>query len=640
MAVPKTAARRIRRSGILMEFDIEENLKKLPKKPGVYLMHADDDEIIYVGKAINLFNRVHSYFRKNKKSPKIMKMVTRIAYFEFIVTDSEKEALVLESNLIKKHRPRYNTMLKDDKSYPYIKVTVNETYPRILFARRPQGDTGSEKKKGFRLFGPYPSSLGVRDTIELINKIYKLRTCSRVLPRDTDKERPCLNFHIHQCSGPCKSGCVSEEEYRSAVEGALDFLNGNYSPILSMRKENMEKASEEMRYEEAMEWRDLLNSVKTVSEKQKITLAGDQEDRDIIAMKAEEDEAVIQIFFIREGRLIGRDHHYMTGVKDSFASEILGSFVKQYYSGTPFIPKEIMLEEEIEDQEVIENWLSDKRGSKVSFVIPKKGMKNRLLLLAKKNAELVLDTDREKLRRNEELYQGAADELSLIIGIEKADRIESYDISNISGFESVGSMVVFEGGRAKNSDYRKFRIKTVQGPNDYASMEEVLNRRFRRFLEERDSGNNGDSFARLPDLILMDGGKGQVNIALKVLSELGLNIPVAGMVKDDHHRTRGIYFDNTELPIDSHSGSFRLVTRIQDETHRFAIDYHRSLHGKNQLHSILDDIKGVGDRRRKALLREFGSVENIRKASKEELSRVPEMNKSSAEAVFDFFHND
>ncbi|MCR4589343.1 MAG: excinuclease ABC subunit UvrC [Lachnospiraceae bacterium] len=622
-----------------MEFDVEDNLKKLPKKPGVYLMHADDDEIIYVGKAKNLFNRVHSYFRKNKKSPKIMKMVTHIAYFEYIITDSETEALVLESNLIKKHRPRYNTMLKDDKSYPYIKVTVNEAYPRILFARRPQGDTGLEKKSGFRLFGPYPSSLGVRDTIELINKIYRLRTCNRVLPRDIDKDRPCLNFHIKQCSGPCKSGCITEEEYKNAVDGALDFLNGNYSPILSMLKENMEKASGEMRYEDAKEWRDLLNSVKTVSEKQKITLAGEQEDRDIIAMKTEDDEAVIQIFFIRDGRLIGRDHYYMTGVSDTEDSETLESFVKQFYSGTPFIPKEIMLEKEIGDQEIIEEWLSGKRGSKVTVIIPKKGMKNRLLMLAKKNAELILNTDREKLRRNEERTKGAAKELADLIGIEKADRIESFDISNISGFESVGSMVVFEGGRAKNSDYRKFRIRSVQGPNDYASMEEVLSRRFERLVSEQGEEDREDSFVRFPDLILMDGGKGQVNIALNVLSRLHLDIPVAGMVKDDHHRTRGIYYDNVEMPVDSHSECFRLVTRIQDETHRFAIDYHRSLHGKNQLHSILDDIQGIGDKRRKALLREFGSVENIKNATEEELSEVPEMNKRSAEAVYAFFHN-
>ena len=624
-----------------MEFDIEENLKKLPKKPGVYIMHAGDDEIIYIGKAVNLFNRVHSYFRKNKKSPKIGKMVTHISYFEYIITDSEMEALVLESNLIKKHRPRYNTMLKDDKSYPYIKVTVSEKYPRILFTRRPQGDTGIEKRSGARLFGPFTSAWAVRDTIELINKIYRLRTCNRNLPRDVDKDRPCLNYHIKQCSGPCKSNCVTEEEYRDAVNGALDFLNGNYAPILDSLKERMNKASEEMRYEDAASIRDLINSVTSVAQKQKITIAGDEEDRDVVAVEAEDKEAVIQIFFVRNGRLVGRDHYYMSGVDDQTDSEIMGSFVKQFYSGTPFIPKEIMLEEEIDDRDIIEEWLSKKRGSKVSLLIPKRGMKERLLKLAKKNAELVLSTDREKLRKTEERTIGAAEELAGVIGIDRADRRESFDISNISGFESVGSMVVFEKGRAKNSDYRKFRIKTVKGPDDYASMEEVLTRRFERLAaaEEDREDREGDPFVRFPDLILMDGGKGQVNIALKVLERLKMDIPVAGMVKDDHHRTRGIYYNNEELPIDSHSECFRLVTRIQDETHRFAIEYHRSLHGKTQLHSILDDIQGIGDARRKGLLREFGSVERIREATEEELMAVPEMNKRSAEAVYTFFHS-
>ena len=619
-----------------MEFDIEENLSRLPKKPGVYLMHADDDEIIYVGKAKNLFNRVHSYFRSNKKSTKILKMVSRIAWFEYIVTDSEMEALVLESNLIKKHRPRYNTMLKDDKSYPYIRVTVNEDYPRILFTRRPKGDTRIEKKTGHRMFGPYTSSLAVRDTIELINRLFKLRTCNRKLPEDADKMRPCLNYHIHKCSAPCKSGCVTKEEYREAVDGAIDLLEGNITSVINMLQAKMEEASSELRYEDALNYRNLISSVKSISVKQKITLTGSEEDRDVVALVSEGEEAVVQIFFVREGRLNGRDHYYMSSVGGLSAGEVLESFVKQFYSGTPFIPREIMLEEDIEDKEVIEEWLSSRRGSKVSILIPKRGMKERLLRLAKKNAELILNTDREKLRKNEEKTRGAARELSEILGIESADRIESYDISNISGFESVGSMVVFEKGRAKNSDYRKFRIKTVQGPNDYASMEEVLSRRFERLLKGEEK--EGDSFIRIPDLILMDGGKGQVNIALKVLSRLKLDIPVAGMVKDDHHRTRGLYFNNTELPIDDHSESFHLITRVQDETHRFAIDYFRSLHNKTTLHSILDDIKGVGEKRRKALLREFGSLEKIREASEEELNKVPEMDQRSAAAVFEFFH--
>ena len=618
-----------------MEFDIEDNLKKLPKCPGVYIMHADDDEIIYVGKAVNLFNRVHSYFRKTNKSPKIEKMVTHISYFEYIVTDSETEALVLESNLIKKHRPRYNTMLKDDKSYPYIRVTVDEAYPRILFTRKPKGDTGNDKKKGQRLFGPYPSSYGVRETIELINKIFRLRTCNRTLPRDIDRDRPCLNYHIRQCSGPCVSGCVTENEYQEAVRGALDFLEGNYSPILDALKEKMEKASEELRYEDAITIRDLIASVKTVAEKQKITFASDEEDRDVIGMKAEGDEAVVQIFFVRGGRLVGRDHYYMSGVSGQEEEEVLQSFVKQFYSGTPFIPKEIMLEKDIEDREAIEAWLAVRRGSKVTLMVPRRGMKERLLMLARKNAELILNTDKEALRKNEEKTMGAVRELSGELGIEEAVRIESYDISNISGYDSVGSMVVFERGRPKNSDYRKFRIKTVQGADDYKSLEEVLTRRFERLINGNE--DNG-SFERIPDLILMDGGRGQVNIALKVMGRMNLDIPVAGMVKDDRHRTRGLYFHNKEIPIDSHSESFKLITRVQDETHRFAIGYFRSLHGKNQLHSVLDDIRGIGEKRRKALLKEFGSVDGIKEASEEELSKVPGMDSRAGAAVYAFFH--
>ena len=619
------------------KFDIEENLALLPRRPGVYIMHASDDEIIYVGKAINLFNRVHSYFRNTKKSPKIQKMVTHIKYFEYIVTDSELEALVLESNLIKKHRPKYNTMLKDDKSYPYIKVTTEEKYPRILFSRKAGGDTSARKSKS-KYFGPYTSAWGVRDTIELINKIYKLRTCNRVLPRDIDKVRPCLKYDIKMCQGPCKAGCTTEEKYRESVEGALDFLNGNYKPILKMLEDKMTEASLDMRYEEAIEWRDLLNSVKSVAQKQKITAASDAQDRDVIASFSEGEEAVVQIFFVRNGRLVGRDHHYMTGVEDYTKSEILDSFVKQFYAGTPFIPKEIMLEEEIEEKEVIEEWLTGKRGAKVSLLNPKRGIKERLVQLARKNAELILTTDKEKLRREESRTIGASAELAALIGLESTKRIESYDISNISGFESVGSMVVFENGRPKKSDYRKFRIKSVIGPNDYASMEEVLTRRFERLLNSSEAETLGDSFSTYPDLILMDGGKGQVNIALDVLAKLGIDIPVAGMVKDDNHRTRGIYFENVEQPVDSHSECFKLVTRIQDETHRFAITYHRSLHSSTQLHSILDDIQGIGEARRKALMKAFGSIEAIKNATIEELSAVDGMNMRAAEAVVDFFN--
>ena len=618
-----------------MEFDIEENLKKLPKKPGVYIMHAENDEIIYVGKAVNLFNRVHSYFRATKKSAKIEKMVTHINYFEYIVTDSELEALVLECNLIKEHRPQYNTMLRDDKSYPYIKVTVNEEYPRILFARKPHGDTGASKTKA-KLYGPYTSSYSVRETIELINKIYQLRTCNRVLPRDTDKERPCLNYQIHQCQAPCRSGCTNAEKYHEGVRGALDFLEGNYKPILNMLEENMLKASEELRFEDAASYRDLLNSVKDVAQKQKIT-SSDGADRDVIAMARNEKNAVVAIFFVRDGRIIGRDHFYMTETAGTGDADILGSFLKQFYTGTPFIPPQIMIEKEIEDREVAEEWLSDKRGSKVSILIPRRGIKEKLVELTKKNAEIVLTTDSEKLEREEIRTTRAAQGIADLIGLDNAVRIESYDISNISGFESVGSMVVFENGRPRRSDYRKFRIKTVVGPNDYASMNEVLTRRFTRLKNAGGSEDMEDSFTRYPDLILMDGGRGQVNIALEVLEKLGLSIPVAGMVKDDHHRTRGIYYNNVEQPIDTHSESFHLITRIQDETHRFAITYHRNLRSNAQVHSILDDIQGIGDKRRKALMKEFGSIEAVAEATREELAAAPGMNARAAGAVKDFF---
>ncbi|MCR5627742.1 MAG: excinuclease ABC subunit UvrC, partial [Lachnospiraceae bacterium] len=614
------------------DFNIEENLKKLPKKPGVYIMHNDKDEIIYVGKAINLFNRVHSYFRNTKKSAKITKMVTHIHHFEYIVTDSELEALVLECNLIKTHRPPYNTMLRDDKSYPYIKVTINEEYPRIMFARKAHGDTGENKSKS-KFFGPYTSSYGVRETIELINKIYMLRTCNRVLPRDIDKERPCLNYQIHQCQGPCRSGCTDKEQYMEGVKGALDFLEGNYKPIIKMLEEKMYKASDAMEFEEAAAYRDLLNSVNSVAQKQRITNS-DGEDRDVIGLARDKTQAVVAIFFVRDGRIIGRDHFYIKEDEEVPDAEIIGSFVKQFYSGTPLIPPQIIVEEDIEDREITEEWLTNKRGMKVSIIIPKRGDKEKLTRLAKKNAEIVLNTDRDKLEREEQRTVQAAQGIADLIGIGSANRIESYDISNISGFESVGSMVVFENGKAKKSDYRKFKIKTVKGPNDYASMEEVLTRRFTRLANAKGDELKGDAFTRYPDLILMDGGRGQVNIALEVLDRLHLTIPVAGMVKDDHHRTRGIYYNNVEQPIDSHSESFHLVTRIQDETHRFAITYHRNLRSNAQIKSILDDIKGVGEQRRKALLMEFGSVEAVAAASVEELAAAPSMNEQIARSVW------
>ena len=618
-------------------FNFEEELKKLPRKPGVYIMRDDKAVILYVGKAINLHNRVRSYFRENiGRGPAIDQMVSLIARFEYIVTDSELEALVLENNLIKENSPKYNTLLKDDKTYPYIKVTVGEDYPRILFSR-------TMKKDKSRYFGPYTSAAAVKDTIELLNKLYQLRTCNRVLPRDTGLERPCLNYHIKQCLAPCQ-GYVSKEEYRQQVAGALEFLNGNYSPILKDLEEKMNKAAEELEFEEAARYRDLLSSVRQVSQKQKIT-EGVGEDKDILALYQDETEAVVQVFFVRDGKLIGREHYYMTHVPENNKPAILQDFVKQFYAGTPFIPRELMLQYEIEDAELIEKWLSERKGSRVYLKVPKIGSKEKLVELAAQNAKLVLSQDREKLKREEGRTIGAVKEISdlLQLPLTGTARMEAYDISNINGFENVGSMVVYEKGKPKRSDYRKFKIKSVSGPDDYACMREVLMRRFRhgmeesKELEEQEMDQEYGSFTKFPDLILMDGGRGQVNIALSVLEELGIDIPVCGMVKDDNHRTRGLYYHNIELPIDTHSEGFKLITRIQDEAHRFAIEYHRSLRSKTQVRSVLDDIPGVGPARRKALMRHFKSLEEIRQATVEELMEIPKMNERTAEEIVTFF---
>ena len=618
-------------------FNFEEELKKLPRKPGVYIMRDDKDVILYVGKAINLHNRVRSYFRENiGRGPAIDQMVSLIARFEYIVTDSELEALVLENNLIKENSPKYNTLLKDDKTYPYIKVTVGEDYPRILFSR-------TMKKDKSRYFGPYTSAAAVKDTIELLNKLYQLRTCNRVLPRDTGIERPCLNYHIKQCLAPCQ-GYVSKEEYRQQVAGALEFLNGNYSPILKDLEEKMNKAAEAMEFEDAARYRDLLSSVRQVSQKQKIT-EGVGEDKDILALYQDETEAVVQVFFVRDGKLIGREHYYMTHVPENNKPAILQDFVKQFYAGTPFIPRELMLQYEIEDAELIEKWLTERKGSRVYLKVPKIGSKEKLVELAAQNAKLVLSQDREKLKREEGRTIGAVKEISdlLKLPLNGTARMEAYDISNINGFENVGSMVVYEKGKPKRSDYRKFKIKSVSGPDDYACMREVLTRRFRhgmeesRELEEQEMDQEYGSFTKFPDLILMDGGRGQVNIALSVLEELGIDIPVCGMVKDDNHRTRGLYYHNIELPIDTHSEGFKLITRIQDEAHRFAIEYHRSLRSKTQVKSVLDDIPGVGPARRKALMRHFKSLQEIRQATVEELMEIPEMNERTAQEIVAFF---
>lgn len=621
-----------------MQFDFEEELKKLPAKPGVYIMHDRQDSILYVGKAVNLRNRVRSYFRENiGRGPQIDKMVSLIARFEYIVTDSELEALVLENNLIKEHMPKYNTLLKDDKTYPYIKVTVGEAYPRILFSRE-------MKKDKSRYFGPYTSAGAVKDTIELLNKLYQLRTCNRSLPRDIGEERPCLNYHIRQCLAPCQ-GYVSKEAYRQQVEQALSFLNGNYGSILKELEGKMQSAAENMEFEEAARYRDLYNSVKSVAQKQKITDSAG-EDRDIIALSKDDTDAVVQVFFVRDGRLIGREHFYMMRVSGCEKKQILEDFVKQFYAGTPFIPREIMLQYEISDISLIEEWLGKKKGGKVKLLVPKKGTKEKLVELAAQNASLVLSQDRERLKREEGRTIGAVKEIAALLQLENVSRMEAFDISNISGFENVGSMVVFEKGKPKRSDYRKFKIKTVAGPDDYACMKEVLTRRFTHGMEEQEKLKEKEidagfgSFTKFPDLLLMDGGRGQVNIALSVLKELHIHIPVCGMVKDDNHRTRGLYYNNVEIDIDTRSEGFKLITRVQDEAHRFAIEYHRSLRSKAQVKSILDGIPGVGAARRKALMRHFKSLEEIKQAEVATLAEVPEIPEHIAQEIYSFFRKE
>lgn len=617
-------------------FDIKEELKKLPAKPGVYLMHDKSDAIIYVGKAISLKNRVRQYFQAGRRvSPKIERMISQIDHFEYIITDSEVEALVLENNLIKEHEPKYNTMLKDDKTYPYIKATVYEDFPRLIYSRQP-------KKDKCKYFGPFTNVTAARDTLEFAHKIYRIRTCRRVLPRDIGKERPCLNYHIGKCNAPCQ-GYISKEEYNKNFNKALKLIEGDYKQVIEYLEEKMYEASEKMEYEQAAVCRDLIESVKKMSVKQKINDFGGM-DRDVVALARTNEEAVVQVFFIREGKLIGRDHFHLKGSYGEKENDMLQVFIKQFYAGTPFIPREVMVEYEVTESELIEKWLSEKRGGKVSIIVPKKGQKERLVELAHKNAAMVLTKDMEKIKREEERTTGAMKQISGWLGLEDVSRVESYDISNISGFLSVGSMVVFDDGKPKKSEYRKFRIKTVEGPNDYASMYEVLKRRFSHGLmeieqlNEKNLSNEFGSFTKFPDLIMMDGGVGQVHIAMQVLSELDIDIPVCGMVKDDNHRTRGLFFDEHEIPIDTNSEGFRLMTRIQDEVHRFAIEYHRSLRSKEQVKSILDDIPGIGEKRRKALMKHFASIEAIKNAAIDELARAESMNEKAAASVYKFFH--
>ena len=612
-------------------FHIEEELTKLPDQPGVYIMHDEKDAIIYIGKALSLTKRVHQYFQpSHDEGIRKKQMVSHIRRFEYIVTDSELEALVLECNLIKEHRPKYNTLLRDDKTYPYIKVTLGEDYPRVLFSRQLQKDKS-------KYFGPFTSAGAVRDTIDLVQKLYRIRTCNQKFPEAFGKKRPCLNYHMNQCLGVC-TGEVSKEEYKKNVDAAIAFLDGKYDPVVKDLKEKMLKASADLEFEKAANYRDLLESVKACMERQKIT-ASDGEDKDIIAGAFDGEDAVIQIFFIRNGKMIGRDHFFLNVKLEETKTDIIEAFLQQFYAGTPIIPKEVYIQEDLENAETIEAWLSEKKGKRVYLRTPKRGAKEKLVELAEKNAKMVLDSDRERMKREEGRTIGAMKEIAELIGMDKINRMEAYDISNTSGFESVGSMVVFEKGKPKRSDYRKFRLRTVEGPNDYASMKEVLTRRFSHGLKDREE-NETNSFTSFPDVIMMDGGKGQVNIALEVLQELHLNIPVCGMVKDDHHRTRGLYYHNEEIPIDKHSEGFKLITRLQDEAHRFAIEYHKSLRGKAQVKSFLDDIKGIGPARRKALMRNFESAEDMKSATVEKLMEIPEMNRESAENVYRYFHGE
>jgi excinuclease ABC subunit C len=616
------------------KFDIEEELKKLPASPGVYIMHDEKDEIIYVGKAIVLKNRVRSYFRKStQKTTKIQRMVSLISRFEYIVTDSELEALVLENNLIKEHAPKYNTMLKDDKTYPFIRVTMQDAYPRIHLCRY-------RKKDGAKYFGPFISNGAVKDTIEFLNKTCKLRTCNRNIAYGKQVGRPCLNFQMNKCCAPCR-GVVTKEEYALGVKKALDFLKGDDVSLFKELTKNMEEASERLDFEQALIYRDLLSRLKSITQKQKMD-SETMDDKDVIALAVDGLETVVQIFFIRNRKLIGREHYYMKNAEDEKKEDIISIFMKQFYAGASFVPREILIQTEIEEREVLEKWLSEMRGRKVYIHNPKKGTKEKLLELATENACLILSKDKERMKAEKKKTLGAVKELGAVLGLDEIQRIEAYDISNTSGYESVGSMVVFEEGKPKKSDYRKFKIRSVKGPDDYASLEEVLFRRFRHGIEERKRLTKEEeafgSFTKFPSVIMMDGGKGQVHIAEKVLQELNLKIPVCGMVKDDTHTTRGLYYQGNELKIPIRSEGFHLLTKIQDEAHRFAITYHRAIRSKKQVYSVLDEIKGIGEARRKDLLRAFGSVPNIQKASEEELKSIGKLSGNTAKAVHDFFH--
>ncbi|WP_058486728.1 excinuclease ABC subunit UvrC [Defluviitalea phaphyphila] len=618
-------------------FDIQEELKKLPQKPGVYLMKDQYDNIIYVGKAVNLRNRVRQYFQNSRNhSPKVKRMVLQIKEFEYIVTDSEVEALILECNLIKKYRPKYNIRLKDDKNYPYIKITINESYPKVFMTRKLLKDKA-------KYFGPYTDATALKETLELIVKLWPIRTCNRVLPRDIGKERPCLQYHIGQCKAPC-AGFISEEEYKKMIEEIISFLDGKYEKVIKELEKQMKEASENLNFEKAAKIKNQIDSIKRIAQKQKMINSA-MEDQDVIAFAKTDNEALVQVYFVRGGKVIGREHFLLDGVDERSQKEIMTSFVKQFYAGTTFIPREVILQEEIDEINIIQSWLSSRKGKKVYIKVPRKGDKSKLVNMAAQNALLTLNQFGEEMKRKEKRTKGALEEIQNALGLDKnINRIEAYDISNTQGIESVGSMVVFEEGKPKRSDYRKFKIKSVIGPNDYASMEEVIRRRFThakeelKELEKKGLSLEEGKFSKLPDLILIDGGKGQVKVVIQVLDELNISIPVCGMVKDDKHRTRGLLYKGEEVRLPKGTEGFKLITRIQDEAHRFAIEYHRRLRSKKQIQSVLDEIPGVGAVRKKALLLHFKSVQRIKEASIEDIKKVKGIPSNIAENIYNFFH--
>ena len=613
-------------------FDIPAELKKLPESPGVYIMRDKTDDIIYVGKAKILKNRERQYFQNSANhSLKVKQMVSNIDHFEYIVTGSEVEALILENNLIKKHNPKYNILLKDDKTYPYIKVTTNEMFPRVFVTRKLLKDKN-------KYFGPFTNSSAVKENIALIDKIWQVRRCSKVFPRDIGKGRPCLNYHIGQCKAVC-TGKVSEEEYNKMIGEILDFLGGKTENVVKNLTSKMLKYSAEMEFEKAAEVRDTIESIKILNQKQIIENLH-IDDRDVIGFARGIRECIMQIFFIRGGKITGREHFMLEECEDVEDKELMTQFVQQFYSGTPFIPKEVILQCEIDDFDLISQWLSEQKGQRVNVLVPQKGERKSLVLMAQNNAKIVLDKFGAEIRREHKRTKGALEEIQKALNIDfELNRIESYDISNTQGFESVASMVVFENGLPKRSDYRKFKIKTIIGPDDYGSMEEVITRRFTRYINETSGDENVKKagFDKKPDMIFLDGGKGQISAVQKALTNLNLYVPVCGMVKDDRHRTRALMYNGEEIELPYTSEGFKLLTRIQDEVHRFAIEYHRKLREKKQVHSILDDISGIGSVRRKALMKHFGDINAIRRAEVEELQQVDGMNIKSAEAVYNFF---